>query len=130
MEEERSPRRNGADEAEGSTAPKSTKRPRGERTVKDEEVDEFFAILKRLREVKRLKNSSSIATSGEESRRCRVTWQPVFTLDDFKEVTIGRRDRKDRDRTDEERDNCDRNNEAVSRSFDLNAEPEIESTNC
>jgi hypothetical protein len=124
MEEGMSRRRSGHDgPAEGSTAPKSTKRPRGERTVNDDEVDEFFAILKRLQEVKKLKTSLA---SGDESRRCGVSWQPVFTLDDFKEVANGR-DRNHRSTN--ERDDDANDNEAVSR-FDLNAEPEIESTNC
>jgi NPR1 interacting len=124
MEEEMSRRRNGHDEAEELTAPKSTKRPRGERTVNDDEVDEFFAILKRLQEVKRLKSSCS---SGNESKRCGATWQPVFTLDDFKEVTNGR-DRKHRARNEQDDAN---DNEVVSTGrFDLNAEPEVESTNC
>ena len=121
MEEERRRRRNG-DEAEESTA-KGTKRPRGERTVNDEEVDEFFAIMKRLQEVKKMKSSLA---SRDETRRCRVTWQPVFTLDDFKVATDGR-DREDR-RT-KKLDDC-HESEVVSKSFDLNAEPEMESTSC
>ncbi|KAG1347102.1 protein NIM1-INTERACTING 2 [Cocos nucifera] len=90
METERNKKRpySGSDD-EGKTS-----RPRmdegGDRTVTEEEVDEFYAILRRIHETSRTfavsKGNGGAVGGGRRRGRRAASWVPAFKLEDFEEV--------------------------------------------
>ncbi|KAF5751928.1 hypothetical protein HS088_TW02G00947 [Tripterygium wilfordii] len=74
----------------------------GEQTVKEEEVEEFFAILRRIRVAVEYFDKGE-SKGGREMREKR--WRPCFRKDDFEVVAGGS------------------NGDKRQRSFDLNSDP-------
>ncbi|XP_019708037.1 uncharacterized protein [Elaeis guineensis] len=63
----------------------------GDRTVTEEEVDEFYAILRRIHETSRTfavrkGKGGVVGGGGRRGRRANSSWVPAFKLEDFEEI--------------------------------------------
>ncbi|KAJ0989165.1 hypothetical protein J5N97_007521 [Dioscorea zingiberensis] len=84
------------------------------REVTNDEVDEFFAILRRFRDAKK---RLAVARANHVSMDCDRRWTPAFLWEDFQATNAVKDSGRKRRRSATEED-------PIHRCFDLNAEPE------
>lgn len=122
--------------ADGVGDGRATASRRGEddRAVTDDEVDEFFAILRRMRDLSHCfpgaadgVGSGPPRAAADGSIRVAVRWNPAFAWEDFKPPVSGEDDRGKGHSKEEAAAVVERVAEnATTRDLDLNADPEPE----
>ncbi|KAG6485845.1 hypothetical protein ZIOFF_054410 [Zingiber officinale] len=139
---ERRRRKREPGDAVGAVRPAARRRSATTEDVTDDEVEEFFAILSRMREATRLLAPSAAAGREAAKAESAPRWRPAFEREDFEEAGAAesasrRRDRRSvasegwersRKAAAEREDDCDEEervaeNGTAGRSLDLNEEP-------
>ncbi|KAG1334791.1 protein NEGATIVE REGULATOR OF RESISTANCE [Cocos nucifera] len=117
----------------GDDRPSRSRGVEGDRAVTDEEVEEFFAILRRMRDVSRGLavdidggGAGRPREAADGSMRVAARWSPTFAREDFAGPGAGN-DEGGKGRFEAEEAAVERAAErATPRCLDLNAEPEPE----
>lgn len=118
----------------GNDRPTRSRGVEGDRAVTDEEVEEFYAILRRMRDVSRrlpIDIDGGVVSRPREvadgSMKAAVRWSPTFAREDFAGPGAGNDDGGKGRSEAEEAATVERVMEnALPRCLDLNAEPEPE----